>query len=108
MPTLLRGIIDDLLAQENDLVVVGSSGAGDDPLLRARDHGADMLITADGNGAGATCLEAILCGPPLSIFAIAPDGMDATAITLVRQTIAFDADEKSAFADAIRRVAGRA
>ena len=108
MPTMLRAIIDDLLAQEDDLVVVGSSTAGDDPLLRARDLQADMLITADGDGDGPTCLDAILCGPPLSIFAIARDGMDATAVSLVRRPVAFDSAEKSALADAIRRVAGSA
>ena len=68
---MLRAIVDDLLAQESDFVVVGSSQADEDPLLGARENQADMLITEDGSETGATCLHAIMCGPPISIFAIA-------------------------------------
>ena len=103
---MLRAIVDDLLARESDFVVVGSSQADEDPLLHARENQADMLITEDGSEAGATCLHAILCGPPISIFAIAADGRDASAISLVRKEISFDPAKQATFADAIRRVAG--
>jgi DNA-binding NarL/FixJ family response regulator len=104
MPSMLRAIINDLLAREPDFEVVGASGAQEDALLRARQVQADMLITGGGGG-GSCCLEAILCGPPLSIVAIAEDGRDAAAVTLVRQQIDLEAADD--VIDAIRRVAGR-
>ena len=103
---MLRAIIDDLLAREPDFVVVGSSGSGDDPLQQARENGADMLITEDGSDAGSTSLHAVMCGPPINIFAIAADGRDASAISLVRKDVRFDPNKQATFADAIRRVAG--
>ena len=103
---MLRAIVDDLLAQEPDFVVVGSTQGDEDPLLRARENQADMPITEDGSETGATCLHAIMCGPPISIFAIAADGRDASAISLVRKEITFDPAKQATFADAIRRVAG--
>lgn len=107
MPPMLRAIVDDLLARESDLLVTGSSRTGENPLLRAREERADMLITQDGGESGAPCLEAILSGPPLSVLAIAPDGREAAAVSLVRQPIAIEGDTNAAFADAIRRVAWR-
>jgi DNA-binding NarL/FixJ family response regulator len=107
MPPMLRAIVDDLLARETDLVVVGSSQTGQDPLLQAREEQADMLITQDGAQSEATCLQAIMSGPPLSVFAIAPDGREAAAVTLVRQPVEIEGDDNAAFADAIRRVAWR-
>lgn len=107
MPPMLRAIVDDLLARESDLLVTGSSRVGEDPLIRAREERADMLITQDGGGGGATCLEAILSGPPLSVLAIAPDGREAAAVSLVRQPIDIEGETDAAFADAIRRVAWR-
>lgn len=104
---MLRAIVDDLLARESDLLVTGSSRTGEDPLVRAREERADMLITQDGGESGATCLEAILSGPPLSVLAIALDGREAAAVSLVRQPIDIEGDTNSAFADAIRRVAWR-
>lgn len=103
---MLRAIVDDLLARESDLLVTGSSRAGEDPLVRAREERADMLITEDGGKSGATCLEAILSGPPLSVLAIAADGREAAAVSLVRQPIDIEGETDAAFADAIRRVAG--
>ena len=100
---MLRAIINDLLARESDFEVVGTSGTEEDALLRARQVEADMLITAAG-GDGGTCLRAILCGPPLSIFAIGEDGRDAAAVTFVRQQIDLEAADD--VVEAIRRVAG--
>jgi hypothetical protein len=106
MPTMLRAIIEDLLASEPGLVVVGRTIAGEDPLIRAREEQADMLITSDASLNGDSCLQAILSGPPLSILAIARDGRDATAVTLARRPVDFATEGKPAFADAVRRVAG--
>lgn len=100
---MLRAIVNDLLARESDFEVVGTSGAEEDALLGARQVRADMLITA-ADGDGGTCLSAILCGPPLSIFAIGEDGRDAAAVTFVRRQIDLEAADD--VVDAIRRVAG--
>jgi hypothetical protein len=104
---MLRAIVDDLLAREADLVVTGASDSGEDPLIRAREEQADMLITQDGGERGSTCLEAILAGPPLSVIAIAPGGREAAAVSLVRRSIDIESGADAAFADAIRRVAAR-
>jgi len=101
---MLSTIVDDLLASEPDIVVVGRSSGGEDPLRNARDNHADMLITQDGRG-GDTCLETILSGPPLSIFAIARDGTRGSAISLARQPVELGANGSATLADAIRRLA---
>lgn len=105
MPHLLRAIINDLISKEPDLIVVGSSGLGDDPLRRAAEQQADMVITKQGIDSGSACLDVIVAQSPLSIFAISADGTDATAITMVRSSIALDTVERGNLADAIRRVA---
>ena len=103
---MLQAIIEDLLTSEPGLVVVGRTIEGQDPLIRAREEQADMLITADASQNGGGCLQAIMSGPPLTILAIARDGRDATAVSLARRPVDFAAEGKSAFADAVRRVAG--
>lgn len=105
MPAMLRAIVDDLLARESDVVVVGSSASGEDSLLRARAEAADMLITEDGSQGDTACLSAVMSGPPLSIFAISTDGQGAAAVSLARRPVDFDPTSKATLADAIRRVA---
>lgn len=101
---MLTRIVDDLLALEGDMVVVGRSSGTEDPLRQARDNDADMLVTQDGQG-GGTCVDAILAGRPLSIFAIDRDGRNGSAITLARRPVSLDNAGKAGLADAIRRVA---
>jgi DNA-binding NarL/FixJ family response regulator len=102
MPGMLSTIVDDLLSRESDIVVVGRSVDREDALLRAREERADVVITEDSNQ-GSTCLNAILSGPPLSIFALAPDGLGAVAIDLTRRKVRLDGD-KETLADAIRQL----
>ncbi len=102
MPGMLSTIIDDLLSRESDILVVGRSGERDDALLQAREEQADIVITEDSNQ-GSTCLNAILSGPPLSIFALAPDGLGAAAINLTRRQVRLDVDRET-LADAIRQL----
>lgn len=103
MPGMLCTIIDDLLARESDIVVVGRSSEREDALARARELQADVVITEDTNQ-GGTCLGSILTGPPLSIFALAPDGLRAAAIDLSRRQIRLDG-EAATLANAIRQLA---
>lgn len=102
MPGMLSTIIDDLLSRETDLVVVGRSSEREDALARAREQRADVVITEDSDQ-GSTCLNAILSGPPLSIFALAPDGLGAAAIDLSRRKIRLDGEAEN-LADAIRQL----
>ena len=102
MPGMLCTIVDDLLSRESDIVVVGRSSDREDALLRAREEQADVVITEDSNQ-GSTCLNAILSGPPLSIFALAPDGLGAAAIDLTRRQVRLDGD-KETLAEAIRQL----
>jgi hypothetical protein len=103
MPPMLSAIVGDLLAAEEDFVVVGRTQDHEDPLRLARANGADMVITHQGSGAG-TCIDAILSGPPLSIFAIDGDGRAGSALTLAREPVALGA-AAPALPDAIRRIA---
>jgi hypothetical protein len=105
MPALLYGIVRDLLAAEPDFVVVGSSGADEDPLVRACQERADMVITQDRSQGCNSTLDAIISGPPVCIFAITADGRQAAAVELVRQVINLDTGRKAAFAEAVRSVA---
>ena len=58
MPAMLARIVDDLVASESDMVVVGHASGTENPLHLARENGADMLITQDGQG-GSPCLDVI-------------------------------------------------
>jgi len=106
MPTMLLGIVRDLLSAEPDFIVVGCSRPDEDPLARARDDRADMLITEDRGASGTSGLDAVVVGPPLCIFAIAPDGRKAAAVDLVRRVVDLDTSGQGAFADAIRSAVG--
>lgn len=105
MPAMLSAIVGDLLAREEDFVVVGRTQEDEDPLCLARANGAEMVITHQGSGAG-TSIDAILSGPPLSILAIGGDGRSGSALTLAREPVALDA-ASPALPDAIRRIARR-
>ena len=102
MPPMRRRIVCDLLSAEPDLVVVGSSGADEEPLEQARRQLADMMIMEDRRADGTSTLDLIISGPLVSIFAIAPDGQTAAAVDFIRRPINLDTGRKAAFADAIR------
>ena len=102
MPPLLSRIVEDLLADEADMLVVGHSSNGDDPLRRAREDEADMLITQEGED-GETCLDAILHAPALSILAIDRDGRNGSTISLARRAV--DLDSNGGLAEVIRHAA---
>jgi chemotaxis response regulator CheB len=105
MPPLLSRIIEDLLAAEADMLVVGRTSNGDDSLRRACDDQADMLITQDGEN-GDTCLDSILRGPALTILAINRDGRDGSAISLARRAVELDSSG-GGIAEVIRHAAVR-
>lgn len=104
MPGMLRAIVDDLLANEPDLIVVGCSDDPESALVSAREARADMLITQSFESGQRSCLEAILTGPPLSIFAIEESGHDAAVTKLDRRPIDLSSNA-GALAAAIRRAA---
>ncbi|WP_206185449.1 hypothetical protein [Sphingosinicella sp. CPCC 101087] len=105
MPATLLAGVEELISREADLVVVGSTGPEEDPLVRALEEQADMLITIEPTATGTTCLEAILRRPPLKIFAIARDGREGRAVDIAARRVRFDQDNDSAFANAVRQVA---
>src|SRR5690349_16662595 len=87
MPQMLRAIIDELLAHEPDLVIVGSSNDPHLALRDAREVGADVLITQSAELGQETCLEAVTAGPPFSILAIDTSGHEAAVTKVVRRPI---------------------
>jgi hypothetical protein len=91
MPPLLSRIIEDLLAAEADMLVVGRSSNGEDSLRQAREDEADMLITQDGENSD-TCLDSILRAPALSVLAIDRDGRGGAAISLARRAVELDSN----------------
>lgn len=101
---MLSRIVDDLLVREPDMVVVGRSPGGGDPLREARDNRADMLITQDEFG-GGTCLDTVIAAPPLSILAISRDGLSGSGIRLARRPVDLGAEAGTTLADAIRGLA---
>jgi chemotaxis response regulator CheB len=105
MPTMLSTIVAELIRGEPDMVVVGCSEPGQDGLRAAHDVAADIIITQDVPGKGKTCLEAILRGPPLGIFALAPDGRTAAAVNLVRYPVPVDVERQPVLAASIRGMA---
>lgn len=106
MPEMLRAIITDLLHQDSDIVVVGRSGQGEDELECAREEWADVLITQDRQHDGNVLLDRLLQAPPICIFAISDDGRTADAVNLVRRPIPLNDKLPSAFANAVRQIAG--
>jgi hypothetical protein len=105
MPSMLSGIVDDLLLGEPDMLVVGRSPGGGDALREAMVNRADMLITQDEFGGGGTCLDTILTAPPLNILAISRDGLTGARISLSRRPVSFGAEDGATLAEAIRGLA---
>jgi hypothetical protein len=105
MPDLLRGMIEDLLSSESDMIVLGRSDDSAGALEAAFGARADMLIMQESEDGGTGLLHAIVEAPPFSIFAISPSGRHATAVNLVHEAVAFDTSSRTAFAAAIRRIA---
>ena len=104
MPTMLRTIVSDLLRREPDMVLVARSDGGPDALQGAYQQGADILITQEGAGDSAGCLETILQSHALGICALSADGRSASAVNLRRHPVSFD-DDRFELADAVRRIA---
>ena len=107
MPSMLTAIVDDLLARESDIVVVGRSDDGADPLRQAQENRADMLITQDRHGSGGTCLDILLSAAPLNVLAISRDGTNGSAISLERRPVDLGTNGGATLADAIRGLAAK-
>ena len=101
---MLRTIVNDLLAREEDIVMVGGSVGDEDALRQAQTRGADVIITEDMAHDGS-CLGTVVSGRPLSIFVIGSDGQEASAINLSRRRVGLNDGTQTALAEAIRRVA---
>lgn len=99
---MLLAMVEDMLAAEPDLIVVGRSAAGEDSLSTARHQRADVLLAHEGGDPGA-CLAALLAEPPLSILSIGRDGKTAAAVSLARQPVPLEGNGSAPFAAAIRR-----
>lgn len=102
---MLARIVDDLLLGEPDMVVVGRSPNGGDPLREARDNRADMLITQDEFGGASTCLDAVLASPPLNILAISRDGLSGSRISFSRRPVDLGGEGGTTLPEAIRGLA---
>jgi hypothetical protein len=107
MPQMLRAMIKDLLADENDIAIVGNSYAGEDSILMANADQADMLIAQEPASANQYCLSAVIDSVPSTILAISSSGSGGTAINLMRRQILLDGSETPGLANAIRDAAGR-
>lgn len=105
MPEMLSTIIGDLLRKEPDIVVIGRSGDDQNALHSALDEHADVLIVQDRPKGAGNCLETILSGTPLGIFALSADGRNAAAVNLVRHEFELESDRPSALASAVRTMA---
>lgn len=106
MPTMLSAIIGDLVEAEADMTVVGRCEDGEEALHSARANGADMIITEQASCASGTCLEALLSGPPLEVFAIASDGQGGDAVSVARRPVSLG-EAPGALAAALRTIGGR-
>ena len=103
MPRMLRTIINDVLAAEQDITVVGNSVNAEDSLRAASAERADMLITQEQATRTDNCIAAVLSGVPHAILAVAVNGHHGTSISLVRRPINLDGDGSS-LPDAVREL----
>lgn len=107
MPPMLRTMINDLLATEYDMAIVGNSFAGDDALVAASTQGADMLIAQEPTSLGDTCLSAVITENPAAILAISANGNSGTSVSLIRRPISLEGADASGLADTVRAILGR-
>jgi hypothetical protein len=105
MPEMLRTIIHDLLRQEPDIVIAGTSARPGECLRTARDERADIVVTQDATNNGSACLDLVLAKPPLGVLAVSTDGKSAAGVSLARHPINLESGSPSMLADAIRRMA---
>jgi DNA-binding NarL/FixJ family response regulator len=103
MSPLLRRMITDLLAPEEDIEIVGVAEGAEESLVVARTEGANMIITQDQREGGDACLSAILSAQPLTILAIEPGGSIGTSVNLERQQLSLEGGDGKSLAQAIRK-----
>jgi len=103
MSPLLRRMITDLLAAEQDMMIVGVAEDDEESLVVAKTEGANLIITQHQREDGDSCLSAIINAPPLTILAIEPDGAAGTSINLERQRVSLAGDDGKSLAQAIRQ-----
>lgn len=108
MPEMLRTIIGDLLGNETDLVVVGSSAPGEDALRQAQKDDADVLITDYRGRQASSLLDGLLSATPISVLAISNDGQSADAVCLIRRhPVSLGQGGQSRLADTVREIVGQ-
>ena len=103
---LLRRMITDLIATEDDMEIVGFADGREESLVAARSEGANMIITQEERARGDACLRAILCGVPLTILAIDPGASAGTSINLVSKRVSLEASGGNMLAEAVRKAVG--
>jgi DNA-binding NarL/FixJ family response regulator len=103
MPEMLRTFIEDLLAPEPDIVIVGHSDDRTGLVLSARRHDADMLITQTDRHPHEDSLDVILAAAPIKIFTIGPNGKDASVVDVSRHAVSLVDDTQAVLGQAIRR-----
>jgi ABC-type hemin transport system substrate-binding protein len=82
MPPLLGDMVVQLLGPHAGVAVVGQAAAGTDALAAAQANGADLLVVADHDGAGDTCVDRIMALPGIAILAITDDGAQGRLVQL--------------------------
>jgi DNA-binding NarL/FixJ family response regulator len=77
MPLLLRELIREIVAQEEDLVIVGEADDGTLPAAAARADADFVIVGLDDPGAAERYLELLEQRPLTKVLAISGDGRDA-------------------------------
>jgi hypothetical protein len=105
MPPMLRAMINDLLAAEPDIAIVGNSYGGDDSLLDADADRADVLIAQEA-AVSTGCMGVVVAGTPCAILTISESGHTGTGVKLVRDPVSLTGSG-TALAGAVREIVAR-
>jgi DNA-binding NarL/FixJ family response regulator len=106
MSPLLRRMITDLLAAEDDMEIVGFADGTEESLVSARAEGANMIITQDQSNGEDRCIGAILNGVPLTILALEPGASAGTSINFTARRLSLEAGGGNTLAEAVRDAVG--
>jgi DNA-binding NarL/FixJ family response regulator len=97
---LLRRMVSDLIAREQDMEIVGFADSAEQALKSAQAQGANLIITQEGEHPDDSFC-AILCGTPLTILAIDSSGTAGTSIR--RRRLNLGEDDGNSLAQAVRK-----
>ena len=102
MPPMLRAAINDLLAPETDVAIIGNSYDGEQSFAAASAERADILVTTQASYESDAFLAAFVEGQPRTVLLLRPERKTCVAMTLTSREFPLDGKSMTELVKAVR------